>query len=173
MIIAVDKLRGLVNTDIADEELEARLSAIETAVRKYTNNHFNVRGTEREAEIREGRIVLPFPSFIEGDSIEILSDPYRDKVFTVKSADGDSIEVDKPLRFEGSVRVALVEYPSDVVMGAVDLMRWDISNREKIGIKSESISRWSVTYFDLESSSLLGYPASLLGFAKNHMRARF
>ena len=173
MIIAVDKLKRLVSTDIADDELEARLSAIEAAVRKHTNNHFNVRGTEMDAEVRKGVIVLPFPLFKIGDSIEILSDSYKDMVFTVKAAEGDSIEVDKPLRFDGSVRVALIEYPDDVVMGAVNLMKWDISNREKMGIKSESISRWSVTYFDLESNSLLGYPASLLGFAKNHMRARF
>ena len=173
MIIAVEKLREMVKTDIPDGELKARLSALETAIRKHTNNHFIVRGTERDGVIREGRIILPDSQFAIGDTIEILADRYRNQPFTVTETSGDVIAVDGLLRFDGEVRAALVQYPDDVVMGVVNLMKWDISNREKMGVKSESISRWSVTYYDLESSSLLGYPASLLGFAKSHMRARF
>lgn len=174
MIIAVEKFREMVTTDISDSELKTRLSALETAIRKYTNNHFIVRGTEREGFIREGKIILPSPNiYIIGDTIEILTDQYENKPFTVIDKSYDVLTVDGSLRFDGDVRVALVQYPDDVVMGIVNLMKWDISNREKMGVKSESISRWSVTYFDLESNSLLGYPASLLGFAKNYMRARF
>lgn len=173
MIIAVERFREMVKTDIPDLELKARLSALEAAIRKYTNNRFNVRGTERDVEIREGRIVLPSLFLEVGDSIEILSESYRDRVFNIVDISNGSIKVDSPLRFDEIARIALVEYPDDVVMGVVNLMKWDISNREKIGVKSESISRWSVTYFDLESNSLLGYPASLLGFCQPYMRARF
>lgn len=174
MIIAVEDFRRLVDTEIADDALRIRLQGIEMAIRQYCNNHFNVRGTERDAEIRGGRIHLPSSFFIVGDTIEILLTPeYAGKVFTVTNADSEGFSVDGDIRFEGPVRVVLVQYPEDVVTGAVNLLKWDISNRDKIGVKSESISRWSVTYYDLDTNALLGYPTALLGFTKNYMRARF
>lgn len=173
MIIAVDKFRKYVTTDITDEELEARLSALETAIRKYTNNNFTVRYTYQPIEIRGGKIVFP-PYYLKvGDTIQIHSDAYDDQTYTVLSTSVDELTVNAPLRFDGITFMSLVHYPDDVIMGVVNLMKWDISQREKMGIKSESISRWSVTYFDLESNSLLGYPASLLGFCKPYMKARF
>ena len=173
MIIAVEEFKKLVETDIPDDELRSRLSAIETAIRKYTNNHFIVRGTEREVEVRGGRIILPSSFYIIGDSVELQAEEYRDKVFNVTDMDGDVLTVDDSLRFDGAYRMALVQYPKDVVMGAVNLLKWDISNREKVGVKSETISRWSVTYYDMDTNALLGYPSSLLGFLKPYMKARF
>ena len=173
MIIAVDDFRKLVETDIADDDLEIRLQGIETAIRRYCNNDFNVRGTEHAVEIGGGKIILSPQPFKDCDSIQILAPQYKDRVFSVISTGDGWISVNDPLRFEGAATIALVSYPPDVVAGVVNLMKWDISNREKIGVKSESISRWSVSYYDLDSNSLLGYPTSLLGFAKNHMRARF
>lgn len=173
MIIAVEKFREMVLTDISDSELKTRLSALETAVRKYTNNNFNVRSTYQPIEIRGGKIVFPPYYLNAGDTIQIHSEAYGNQTFTILSTSVDELTVDVPLRYDGLTFMSLVQYPDDVVMGVVNLMKWDISNREKIGVKSESISRWSVTYFDLESNSLLGYPASLLGFLKPYMRARF
>lgn len=173
MIVAVEDFRRLVDTDIADDALRIRLQGIEMAIRQYCNNHFNVRGTERKAEIRGGKIILPSSFYLVGDTIEILSPEYEGKVFTVIDKDSEGLKVDGDIRFDGEVTIVLVQYPEDVVTGAVNLLKWDISNRDKIGVKSESISRWSITYYDLETSSLLGYPTSLLGFTKNYMRARF
>lgn len=66
------------------------------------------------------------------------------------------------------------EYPMDVKMGAVNLLKWDMNNRDKVGIASETISRHSVTYIDqTAANTLMGYPASLMGFLKPYMRARF
>lgn len=66
------------------------------------------------------------------------------------------------------------EYPPDVKMGVVNMLQWDIDNRGKVGIQSETISRHSVTYFNMDGeNSLMGYPKSLLGFLKPYMRARF
>lgn len=174
MIIAVEELRGFVTTDIADEELRARLSAIETAIRKYTNNLFHVRGCTSQADIKDGKIILE--SLIKlkmGDSIFIYGYSYENKVVTITDIDELTLTVDEELRVDEPVSVGLVQYPNDIKMGVVNLIKWDISNREKVGVKSETISRWSVTYFDLETNSLLGYPASLLGFLKPYMKARF
>ena len=66
------------------------------------------------------------------------------------------------------------EYPMDVKMGAINLLKWEMNNREKVGVASESISRHSVTYFDMAGdNSIMGYPKALMGFLKPYMRARF
>ena len=66
------------------------------------------------------------------------------------------------------------EYPMDVKMGVINMLNWDLQNRDKVGIQSESISRHSVTYFNMDGdNSTMGYPKSLLGFLKPYMRARF
>lgn len=66
------------------------------------------------------------------------------------------------------------EYPADVKMGVVNLMKWELNNREKVGVSSETISRHSVTYFDQNgNNTVMGYPKSLLGFLIPYVRARF
>lgn len=66
------------------------------------------------------------------------------------------------------------EYPMDVKMGVLDMLQWDLKNRKKVGIQSETISRHSVTYFNMDGdNSVMGYPKALLGFLKPYMRARF
>lgn len=66
------------------------------------------------------------------------------------------------------------EYPMDVKMGVVNLLKWEMTNREKVGVASETISRHSVTYVDqTAANTLMGYPAVLMGFLKPYKRARF
>lgn len=173
MIIAVEELRRFVSTDIADEELRTRVSALETAIRKYTNNLFHVRGCISQAVIKDGKIILESPINLKvGDSVFLYSYSYENKVITIDDINELTLTVDEELRVDEPVSVGLIQYPDDIKMGVVNLIKWDISNREKVGVKSETISRWSVTYFDLESNSLLGYPASLLGFLKPYKRMR-
>ena len=66
------------------------------------------------------------------------------------------------------------EYPMDVKMGVVNLLKWDLDMREKVGVASESISRHSVTYVDQTgANTLMGYPVALMGFLRPYKRARF
>ena len=66
------------------------------------------------------------------------------------------------------------EYPPDIKMGVVNMLKWELENRDKVGIASETISRHSVTYFDMNGdNSTMGFPKALLGFLKPYMRARF
>lgn len=66
------------------------------------------------------------------------------------------------------------EYPPDVKMGVINMLKWDIENRDKVGIQSETISRHSVSYFNMDGdNSVMGYPKSLLGFLKPYKCARF
>ena len=68
----------------------------------------------------------------------------------------------------------LIVYPADVKMGVVNLLKWEFTSRDKAGVASETISRHSVTYrSDTETNYINGYPASLMGFLKPYMKARF
>ena len=66
------------------------------------------------------------------------------------------------------------DYPMDVKMGVVNLLKWDLNMRDKVGVASESISRHSVTYVDQTgANTVIGYPVALMGFLKPYKRARF
>jgi hypothetical protein len=70
--------------------------------------------------------------------------------------------------------VTKIEYPDAIVEGVVNLMIWEVQNRSKVGIQSETLSRHSVTYFAQDASNqLMGYPVTLLGFLKPYIKARF
>ena len=67
-----------------------------------------------------------------------------------------------------------VVYPEDIKVGIINLLKYEVEMRDKVGIKSETISRHSVTYFDSDANNqVMGYPVSLLGFLKPYMKARF
>lgn len=66
------------------------------------------------------------------------------------------------------------EYPMDIKMGVANLMKWEADNRDKVGVATETISRHSVTYFNMDGdNSIMGYPKALMGFLKPYKRARF
>lgn len=67
-----------------------------------------------------------------------------------------------------------VVFPPDVKIGVIEMIRWEINNRDKAGIASETISRHSVSYVSpSEGSYTSGFPVSVVGFLKPYMRARF
>ena len=66
------------------------------------------------------------------------------------------------------------DWPMDIKIGVVNLLKWELNNRDKAGVASESISRHSVTYFNMsEGNSIMGFPATLVDFLKPYKRARF
>nr|DAL90262.1 MAG TPA: head to tail adaptor [Caudoviricetes sp.] len=68
----------------------------------------------------------------------------------------------------------VIIYPPDIKLGVVNLMKWELESRDKLGIQSETISRHSVTYADATGDSyIMGYPKALMGFLKPYMKARF
>jgi hypothetical protein len=97
-----------------------------------------------------------------------------DALVTVESVDGGTITVKEDLYDESGVVITKVSYPKDVQMGIVNLMKWELENRDKVGVASETISRHSVTYFDMNGdNATMGYPKALLGFLKPYKKARF
>lgn len=58
--------------------------------------------------------------------------------------------------------------------GVLNLLKWEVEHRDKVGVKSETLSRHSVTYYDQDANNtVMGYPVSLLGFLAPYRKARF
>lgn len=62
--------------------------------------------------------------------------------------------------------------PIDVQMGIVHLVQWDLQCREKQGVASETLSRHSVTYSQLDGESVMGFPKGMMGFCYPYRKAR-
>lgn len=115
MILTVEEVRRLYQTDETDDALQFRIDAIEQIILNYTHNDFR-------------------KYMVDG----------------------------------------VVQYPADVKMGAFNLLKWELENREKAGIESETISRHTVNYLNMNYlNSVAGYPKSLMGFLKPYVKARF
>lgn len=174
MIISVEKLKKYIATTLEDEVLEDKIRALELSVRAYTNNNFQVRTVREKCGIVAQKLYLLKPIFKVDDTIQISETLYNDGVYTVVAVEDNMVELDRPLIDEAHALVTLVRYPEDVQQGAINLLKWDLENRDKVGIASETISRHSVTYFNMDAdNSALGYPKLLLGFLKPYRKARF
>lgn len=171
MLMTVAELRGFIDSDLTDEQLEVRLNAIEIAIRKSTNNNFQNRKMRFESGIENGNIVGSVPAYFSvGDTIEITQSEMNDGLFVIESG---GVLSPTPIDCENNLFTKVV-YPADVKMGAANMLNWDLNNRNKVGISSETLSRHSVTYFDLGGdNSSIGYPNALTGFLKPYMKARF
>jgi hypothetical protein len=171
MIITVNELRNQMDCGNAtDEQITVRLEGIEAVIRKYTNNNFQMR------EIRfvgnsEGQSIYGSPQhFAVGDTVQI-SGGVNDGLYTVTVADTSYIDVDKVLMTTDRNLVTKVKYPADVIQCAVDMYRWKQNMGEKVGIKSETISRHSVTYED-SATLYMGYPMGILSGLNLYKKAR-
>lgn len=154
--------------------LKRKLDAAENLIRKYTNNNFQNRSVRFEASSSGDELFGTSPFLKVGDTVQISQSNVNDGVYSIAELTSDSIRVDKELFNVQHNLVTKVEYPSDVQDGVINMLLWEKDNRQKVGIKSESLSRHSVTYFDLDASNqVMGYPVSLLGFLKPYMKARF
>lgn len=174
MIVSVERFKQFVDTEESDSVLEVKLQALESLIRKYTNNNFQVRSIRSQSAILDNRILNPPQHLKTGDTVQISDSLLNNGVYTVSSVDKDGMTVDRELLDCQRNLITRIEYPPDIVMGVVNMLKWDLQNRDKVGIQSETISRHSVTYFNMDSdNSIMGYPKSLLGFLKPYIKARF
>ena len=175
MIISVEQAKELVSFNgWTDEKIKMKLLAVEQTIRAYTNNNFQDRGYRVQADIAAGvfmsESLIPF---VVGDTVQVSESRYNGGLYTV-SEDGDTtFMVEEDTRDEDNVLVTKVVYPADVITCCVNLLEWEVNNRGKVGIKSETLSRHSVTYFDQDANNqVMGYPVSLLGCLKPYRKAR-
>lgn len=175
MIISVERAKNLVNfPDWSDEKIEMKLKSIEITVRSYTHNSFQNRFIRSGCDVVSSCIAGVVPGLNAGDTIQISESMFNNGLYVVESIEENEITVDKPLMDESHVLVTKVEYPDDVIDCCVNLLEWEAKQRGKVGIKSETLSRHSVTYFDQDANNQInGYPVSLLGCLKPYRKVRF
>lgn len=175
MIMTVDELRQFITTTESDSVLEAKLQALESMIRNYTNNNFQNRSIRISASSQDFfRINGSSPFMMVGDTVQISESDVNDGLYVIEEIHDDWIKLDKRLWSVAHNLVTKVEYPLDVKFGAISMMKWELENRDKVGVASETISRHSVTYFDMNGdNSIVGYPKAVIGFLKPFMKARF
>lgn len=186
MLMTVEELRKYIQTDETDEVLAAKLSAIELTIRRYTNNNFQNRGFRVEADIMAGVFMSEsLNPFDVGDTIMVSeSDLQSDCLATVTEANDLTFMTDGKWVDEDSVLVTKVEYPLDVKLGAVNILKWQLRNeaaasgdKSAMPVQSETISRHSVTYAtdatESDISTDFGVPKKLVAFLKGYKKARF
>lgn len=179
MIISVDTVKNLIDfAGWTDEKIERKLKAIEQTIRKYTNNNFQKRAYRKTADIVSGLFYVDEPELFKvGDTVQVSESELNGGLFTVASVSEDNFTVEEEYTVdEENVLVTKIEYPDDVVDCAVNLLEWEVKNRSKVGVKSESktLSRHSesVTYED-SASMFMGYPKGILSGLCLHKKARF
>ena len=175
MIITVEELRRYISTDEEDQALAGRLQALELLIRGYTNNNFQVRGLHCECDISGKTFISEtFTPFEVGDTVQVSGSSKNNGLYTIEEVTDITFTVDEKTYDDYDVYVVKVAYPADVKMGVVNLLKWELNNRDKVGVQSESISRHSVTYYNMDGdNSIMGYPKSLMGFLRPYMKARF
>lgn len=174
MILATEEVMKLPEFVTQNEKVIAeKLNAAELMIRAYTHNNFQNRNVRFTAESLGNRL-LGVSDFLQvGDTVQISQSAVNDGLYTVTEVGGSFIRVDRDL-YKSTNLVTKIEYPADVRAGVLELLKWDVKNRPKTGIKSETLSRYSVTYFDQDANNqVMGYPVALLGFLKPYIKARF
>lgn len=175
--MTVAELRQFVTTDEEDQALEARLQALELLVRAYTNNNFQKRAFRAVAVAMANHklLIQSANPFKTGDTLQITESELNAGLVTVSaSSSNDAITVKESLYDEGGVVITKVVYPADVKLGVANMLKWQLENGDKVGVSSETISRHSVTYFNMDGdNSTMGFPKAVLGFLRPYMKARF
>ncbi|APD22490.1 Uncharacterised protein [Streptococcus pneumoniae] len=175
MIISLDEALKLDAT--ATQET---CDGLETMVRKLTNNNFQlIKFRLRDLKLSENTIKSSngrMDVFRPGDTIEINGTDYNDGLYVVESVSDGVITVygDFIAEINSGAIATKINYPADVLAGVKKLIAYDVKMRDKVGIKSETIARWSVTYYDVTATeSSEGYPVSLLGFLNKYKKLRW
>lgn len=168
-LISMPEFRGT-----SPETLIRKLDAVEALVRSYTHNNFQNRSVRFEAASDRNILHGTSPFLVVGDTIQISQSQVNDGLYNILELREDAIMINKALFPVAGNLVTKVEYPQDIQDGVINLLLWEKDNRQKVGVKSETLSRHSVTYYDLDTNNqIMGYPVSLLGFLKPYMKARF
>lgn len=157
------------------------LDAFEAAIRQLTNNNF------QNTRIRYTGLTFEEPATIKlgakafglrvGDTVQVSDSTYNDGLFTIKAVTDNAIEVND-VEFFGLISkkafITKVEYPADVRKGVRAMIAYDKKMARNIGTKSETISRMSVTYYDVTSAeSVSGYPATVMSFIDKYNKMRW
>lgn len=179
MLISVEKLKEYDDRfeKINDNKLEQKLKSIESSIRKHTNNNFQNRNIRFVASSTNQEL-NGYSSYLKVDDTIEISNSINNGLYTIKSLEDGKITFNEVIYDSEYNLCTKVEYPPDLVDGAIELLDWKLNKSDKVGISSESetISRHSTTtnYRNFNKDNTIdGYPIELFGFCNPYIKARF
>lgn len=184
MITSLIKAKQLLNIsdNLREFEIEEKLKSLEVTIRNLTNNKFldkRIRSNKRLVFNSQNKTITGDnflnKGFRKGDSIDIDECYLNKGIFTISEVTDSSIKVVEELFDEDNITlITKIVYPYDLIQGVIKLIQYDFKMSDKIGVKSESVSRYSVTYYDVNSTeSIEGYPAALMKFLNKYKKLRW
>ncbi|MGG5372858.1 hypothetical protein [Enterococcus sp. AZ196] len=171
MIITLEEAKKIYPSVTQDD-----IDGIEIAIRELTNNPFQNRKA-RFHELRFGSektviVNQEVEGIRKGDTIQISGSKWNDGLYVVSEVSGNEITFEEARFFTGINRQAFVtkiDYPADIVAGVKKLLKYDSKMADKVGLKSETVSRMSKTYYDQNSTEIVaGYPAAMMSFVNKY-----
>jgi hypothetical protein len=174
-------------TNIDPNVTQGQLDAYETAIRQLTANNFQVKGA-RFCGLKVSGLTFTVDTgevgiLRKGDTLQVTdAGMFESALIAVESTSGVGITVTDKVNDGGKLVdgeyphgfATLVRYPADVVEGMKRLVEYDRDMKGKLGIKSETISRMSTTYYDVNAAEAVdGYPASLMSFLRKYEKMRW
>ena len=157
------------------------LEALESTIRAESNNHFH-KGVPLRIGRIEGATVYftsSHNSFKAGDTVELHGTAYYDGFYHVETVRDDHIVLTERLvdgwQPKEEANIYRVYYPPDVVEGAKKVLDYSVKMSGKMGIKSETVSRVSVSYYDVDTQAglIFGVPSYLFAFLDPYRKRRF
>lgn len=173
MLLSIDAAKEF-NRKVTQEELDG----IEATIRGITNNKFQntrIRYFKFEVQNETELVFSSKPAFLRsGDTIEISQTEVNDGLYVIKSLKDNTITLKNCQLFDGLFKtgfITKVEYPKDIVVGVQKLLQYSDKMGSKVGIKSESISRMSIQYYDVNAGdNIEGFPSALFSFLNKHKK---
>lgn len=187
MIVTVEKFKEYVQTEKSDEQIKEMLAAMESLIRQITNNNFQQRNRRSLGTIENGSLTVQSPVFKAGETVQISDSEFNNGLYVIESIDNDgniTLDPDDDLVAEDAVTVTKINYPMDVQMGVIEMLKWKLKNElqnsgdtSQSPVSSENLSRHSVSYqtdsseYDIDSR--LGVPKKFVSFLQAYEKARF
>lgn len=178
MLISTDELKALYSDfkDVDDDLLKRKLKAIESTIRAYTHNNFQNRQVRCVCSAISTYLTYLKGNWLfrENDTIQLSDGGLNNGLYVISKITDSKIELAETLYPSDEVLVTKIQYPLDVVEGAINILKWDVFERDSHeGIASETISRHSVSYVNYDGSNTInGYPSKLFGFCSPYMRIK-
>ena len=173
MLIPVENVKEIdkfLNYD--DNEIERKLKKIEYAIRAYTHNKFLSKNIRFHADIEDNVILYDTDLIQENDTV-LIDNTWGQELFTIAEKVENGLRIKENILDSQNDLIVKVVYPFDVIEGALDVLEWDFKMRNKVGVKSESLSRHSISYYDNDSNNTVnGYPVALFGFLTPYKKIR-
>lgn len=173
MLILASKVKEMSKfSNYNENEIERKLKKIEYAIRSYTHNEFLSKNIRFEANISDN-VILFNTNYIKANDTVLIRNDFIKDIFTIQEIIDSGLKIKEDFENADNNLIVKVVYPFDVIEGALEVLEWDFKMRSKVGVKSETLSRHSLTYYDNDSNNTVnGYPVSLFGFLKPYRKAR-